>query len=97
MNRFFLIVTAIAFTLILAARAHAAEKIRSFDVCRIEQQDAGYKCQHIRGKNSYVKLRNFRSVDRWMAIPCKQLKKVLPEVNCKRTLGEQRMGRPMEE
>lgn len=97
MNKFFLIVTAIAFTLILAARAHAEPKMRSFDVCRIEQADSGYKCQHIRGKNVYTKLRNFRTVDRWMAIPCKQLKKLLPDVNCKRTLGEQKFGRPMEE
>lgn len=86
--------TALVLTFIFSMKAHASETPKSYDVCRVDQRNLNYICQHVRGKSVYTRARKYKTVQMWMAIPCGQLKKLLPEISCKKRLNEMRLGEP---
>lgn len=79
-----------------ATRALVTSASRSFDVCRLGDGRTVH-CQHVRGKSVNQRTRSHKTVDRWMAIPCRQLKKLLPEISCKKPMGKVTLGEPQEE
>lgn len=82
--------------ILTATAAHAAHK--PIEVCRLTKADSLH-CQTVysgKVKNKITK-RASHSTDRWMAVPCKQLKQILPKLSCKRALGEIGLGEPLVE
>lgn len=69
------------------------------DVCRIDLKSEKVMCQHWRGgvKQQDRKQRSIKTVDRWVAVPCKQLSHRLPGVSCNKAFGETRLGEPIRE
>lgn len=81
---------------LLVAKAFAGDAL---DVCRIDHDSKVEKtwCQHWRnGIKQQNRLRSKRTHDRWMAVPCKQLKKYVKDLDCKKGFGEYRFGEPIE-
>jgi len=68
----------------------------TFDICRVDSKSQLTTCQHWRGPTSSTRKRSIKTYDGWMALPCRQLKRVLPQVECKKSLGEVRFGEPTE-
>lgn len=64
------------------------------DVCRIRDGFGMDKvlCQHFRPRGVSVRIRAKKTVDGWVAVPCKQLKRHIPEVDCSRRVGFTKLG-----
>jgi hypothetical protein len=82
----------ILFSLLLPIAAVAA-KPGNMDICRIDHKAERVTCQRWRdGKKVSRNQIPQKQVDRWMAVPCRQLARHIPDLSCRKSLGEVRMG-----
>lgn len=79
---------------LLSVPAFAAKAKRDhLDACRIDLKSSRVTCQEPKGFRSH----SIKKVDRWIAVPCKQLRKHIPSIRCNKSLGELRLGEPLNE
>lgn len=81
--------------LTLVSSISIAGKQGPLDACRIDLKSSKVHCQHIRNRGMRRRERALKTVDRWIAVPCKQLRRRIPEISCKKTLSELRLGEPI--
>lgn len=93
----FLVVLVCLWSVTRNALAHDVPN--TVDVCRIDNDPKVVKtyCQHWRGGvKQDRRLRSKATHNNWMAIPCAQLKKLVPALDCKKSMGEIRFGERQE-
>ena len=80
------------FAALLATSAQAITY--PLDVCRVRSGFGMERvhCQHFRPRGKSERLRSAKTVDNWVAVPCAQLKRHIPEVNCDKRFGFTKLG-----
>jgi hypothetical protein len=82
------------YMLALFASVAVAQVKTPLDVCRVT---VGFgmervHCQHFRSGGKTERIRSIKTIDSWMAVPCKQLKKYEPTIDCSPRAGFVKLG-----